>query len=281
MQLKKLLTAFVIFILVNIGQISAQSSAELAKPDETMKPAETTEPKTLEKPKIEKPFRIGTGLGYTFLGYREETDLPLNRTLDTLNFNINGNIEKNNFYYTLNFGFLYGETKALKIGDSSYYQKQHEFLRMALENALDYRLWGNSVFPGFLGGALRADMYYSALEETNYSSFTLICSANLHATQKWIISDRQKLVFSASIPFFGYAIRPPFYGIFYSLNDMEKEFTSFHNYRAFFGDLKYHQKINEFFSFYLGLGFELSQITFPQERRDALFCMNAGFSYSF
>jgi len=270
MQLKKLITAFVIFILVNAGQMFAQSSEEFSEP---------------ETPKAEKPFRIGTGLGYTFLGYREETDLPLNRTLDNLSFNINGNIEKNNFYFTLNSSFLFGETNALKIKNNedyySYYQKQHKFLRIALENALDYRLWGNSIFPGYLGGALRADFYYSALEETNYYSFTIIFSSNLHATQKWIISDRQKLVFSAGIPFLGYALRPPYYGIFYSPNDMEKKVTSFHNYRAVFGDLKYHQEINKLFSFYLGLGFELSQITFPQERKDASFCMNAGISYSF
>jgi len=259
--------------------------AEMETPEETAEPTETETPLVYEMPKPEKIFRIGTGFGYTFLGYREETDLPVNRYVDNLNFNINGDIERYGYYYSFNSGFLVGETKALEIknneGYYSYYQKKHDFIRVFFENALDYRLWGNSILPGYLGGALRTDMYYSALKETYYSSMTMIISVNLHATQKWIISNNQKLIFSASIPFLGYAIRPPYYGLNYASDDAEGSLTSFHNYRAVFGDLKYHQKINELFSFYLGLGFELSQITFPQERRDASFCMNAGITYSF
>jgi hypothetical protein len=62
---------------------------------------------------------------------------------------------------------------------------------------------------------------------------------------------------------------------------MEKKITSIHNYRAVFGDLKYNQQINGLLSFYLGLGFELSHITFPQSRKDASFCLNAGIAFSF
>jgi len=261
MQLIKPCLAFIFLIFVNIGQTAAQT------------------------PEEEKPFRVGMGLGYSFTGYREETDIPLNRYLNTLNYNINCNIEKNNFYYSFNFGFLSGENKAIEIENSenffTYYQRESIFLRTYLENALDYRLWGNSVLPGYLGGAMRGDIYYSALEQSNYYSLTMLCSFNIHVTQKWIINEKNKFIFSLSLPFFGYGFRPPYFGLLYTPLDMEQNIISFHNYIAVFGDFKYHYQINGLFSFYLGFGFEFSQITFPQPRRDALFCVNAGIAFSF
>jgi len=279
MRLVKPRLIFIFFVLVNIGQVFAQST-------ETPETSETPEAvKTPEAAKTENPIRIGAGLGYSFLGYREETDLPLNRYLDTLNYNINGSIEKNKFYYSFNFGFLTGETDPYEIKNDdnrfTYYQRGVTFLRLYIEHTLNYRLWGNSVFPGFLGGAIRGDFYYSSMHETYYYNLTMLCSLDIHVTQKWIISEGKELVFSASIPFFGYAMRPPYYGLFYAPLDSDKQITSFHNYRAVFGDLKYHDKISGLLSFYLGLGFELSHITFPQSRKDALFCMNAGIAFNF
>jgi len=269
MRLSKIYLAFV-FILVNISQITAQSPEDISNS---------------ETHNIEKSVnRIGVGLGYSFIGYREETDLPINRYVDNLNLNFNINIERKNFLYLFNFVFLKGETKPLEINNnyhSSYYQKKQDFTKFSLENAFDYRLWGNNTLPGYLGGALRGDFYISSLKETYYLSITMIFSLSIHATQEWIINDDKKLVFSASIPFLGYAFRPPYYGIFYSSSDMEEDVTSFHNYRAVFGELKYYQKINNRFSFNLGLGFELSQITFPQERRDVSFSINVGILRSF
>jgi hypothetical protein len=270
---------FIFFILVNIGQAFAQSTEEPEAP-ETPEAA-----KTSEAAKAEKPFRIGAGVGYSIIGYREETDLPINRYLDDVNYTFNGNIEKNKFYYSFNFGFLTGETDPLEIkNDNDYFaysRKEAVFFRLNMEHAFDYLLWGNSVFPGYLGGALRGDMYYSALQESYYYSLTVLCSLNIHVTQKWIFSEGKELIFSASIPFFGYGIRPPYYGLFYAPLDSEKSIVSLHNYRAVFGDLKYYQKISGLLSFYLGLGFEFSHITFPQPRKDASFCMNAGIAFTF
>ncbi|GBU28293.1 hypothetical protein R84B8_01851 [Treponema sp. R8-4-B8] len=261
MRLEKPHLAFIFFILINIGQTAAQT------------------------PEADKPFRIGTGLGYSFTGYREETDLPLNRYVNALNFNLNCNVEKNNFYYSLNFGFLSGENKAVEMEYHedfyTYYQRESVFLRTYLENALDYRLWGNRVFPGYLGGAIRGDIYYSVLQQSNYYSLTILLSLNIHVTQKWIINENNKLVFSVSLPVFGYGLRPPYFGLLYAPLDMEQSITSLHNYQAVFGDLKYHYKISGLFSFYLGIGFEFSHITFPQPRKDALFSVNAGIAFSF
>jgi len=261
MRLLKPCLAFIFFILVNINQTAAQ----------------TTE--------TERPFRIGTGLGYSFNGYREETDIPLNRYLNVLNFNINCNLEINNFYYSLNFGILSGENNAVEIKNHenffAYYQRESNFLRTYLENALDYRLWGNHVFPGYLGGAIRGDIYFSVLQESNYYSLTMLFSLNIHVTQKWIINKENEFAFSVSLPVFGYGFRPPYFGLLYAPLDMEQRIISLHNYWAVFGDLKYHYQINKLFSFYLGLGFELSHITFPQSRKDALFRLNAGIAFSF
>jgi len=258
MRLIKLNFAFIFFILVNIGQTAAQT---------------------------EKPFKIGAGLGYTYTGYREETDLPINRYINALNFNINCIYEKNNFYYSLNFGFLSGENEAVEINNSenffTYYQRESIFIRSYLENALDYKLWGNRVLPGYLGCAIRGDIYYSVLQQSNYYSLTMLLSLNIHVTQKWIINEKNKMIFAVSFPVFGYGFRPPYFGLLYAPLDMEQEITSLHNYRAVFGDLKYHYQICGLFSFYLGLGFEFSHITFPQPRKDALFRVNTGIAFSF
>jgi hypothetical protein len=282
MQLKKPYLAFIFFILVNFGQTFALSIEVIETPETTETPEAT---KTPETAKAEKPIRLGTGLGYSFTGYREETDLPVNRYINAINFNINCNIEKNNFYYSFNFGFSSGENNAIEIKNNddffTYYQRESVFLRIFLENALDYRLWGNSVFPGYLGGAIRGDVYYSVLEQSNYYSLTILCSLNIHVTQKWIINEKHKLSFSASIPIFGYGFRPPYFGLLYAPLDMQRSITSLHNYIAIFGDLKYYYQINGLISCYFGLGFELSQITFPQPRKDAVFSANAGVTFSF
>jgi len=261
MRLLKPHFAFIFFILVNIGQTAAQTTEE------------------------DKPFKIGTGLGYSLVGYREETDLPLNRYINALNFNLNCNFEKNNFYYSFNFGFLSGENEAVEIENDdiffTYHQRESVFFRMFLENALDYKLWGNGIFPGYLGGAIRGDIYYSVLQQSNYYSFTMLLSLNIHVVQKWIIDEKNNLIFSVSLPVFGYGFRPPYFGLLYAPLDMEQSITSLHNYIAIFGDLKYHHQISGLFSFYLGLGFEFSHITFPQPRKDALFCVNAGIAFSF
>lgn len=265
MSLKKRQLVFIFFVLVNAGLACAQSAEDA------------------EAIKTEKPIRIGTGLGYSFLGYREETDLPVNRDVKTFNFNLNGSFEKNNFYYSLDLGFLNGETKPMVINkdNNSNFRRESSFLRFFFENALDYRLWGNDVFPGYLGGAVRCDLYYSVLKQSHYYSLTLLFSLNLHAAQKWVIDGKNEIIFSAGVPFFGYAFRPPYYGLLYAPLDLEERITSFHNYRAVFGDLKYNRQLSELLSFYLGLGFEFSHITFPQPRKDASFCVNAGIMFSF
>jgi hypothetical protein len=59
------------------------------------------------------------------------------------------------------------------------------------------------------------------------------------------------------------------------------EITSFHNYWAVSGDLKYYYKLSKMFSPYAGLGFELSHISFPEPRIDTQFRINAGLAFTF
>jgi hypothetical protein len=252
--------AFVIFILMGLGQVMAE-------------PLENA-----------KPLRFGPGLGFAFAGYREETSLPLNRYINTLTYSIDGSINKDNFFHSFNLGFFTGKIKTTEVdsGDDyfSIYQKETAFTRVYVQYALDYRLWGNQTFPGYLGGALRGDIYYNYLMQTVYFSFTGAIALNVHATQKWIINEKNTLILSAGIPLAGYARRPPYFGFGHDLTAYEQKFISLHNYWAVFGDFKYHYTLNSLVSFSSGLGFELSYFKFPQPRKDALLRLCVGIAFN-
>jgi hypothetical protein len=251
----------------------------------------------------EKPFRIGAGLGYTFSGYKEETYSPVNRYLNALTFLIDGNIEKGRLLHSLNIGFFMGDSETAgpakavlaqdydpQKGEPYYwaYLPRYIAVRGYLEYALDYRLWGNQTFPGFLGGSLRADTY---LQFAHYPSVTALASLDIHATQKWIINAENVVTFSAGFPFFGYAVRPAYAGadealIKYSSETPIKIITlggiaSLHNYWAFFGDLKYQHNVNALINLYAGLGFEISRINFPRPRIDSLLRLSSGIAFTF
>jgi hypothetical protein len=247
-------------------------------------------------------YRVGAALGYSFAGYREETYSPINRYLNTLTYTIYGNIEKENFLHSLNISFFMGNAE-IKGGESPVLlqmydpqkgepyiiAKSSDFLnvRAYLEYALDYQLWGNETFPGFLGGAFRADAY---LQFAYYPSITGLVSLDLHASQKWIIDNENQLILSVGFPLLGYAVRPSYAGadhalIKYSAEDPLKiitlgNVTSLHNYWAVFSDLKYHHKINGLLSLSSGLYFELSRINIPRPRFDAILRLQTGISFT-
>ena len=245
-------------------------------------------------PAQDKPYLLGTGIGCSFTGYREETDAPLNRDLNVITFTINGNIEKGRFLHSLNIGFFRGKNEAVIAYplDTSelepeymdhffeYYRSEDTYSRLYLEYALDYRLWGTDRFPGYLGGAFRVDSYIiEKLDNFQYMNLTLIASLALHASQKWIINDKNTLVFSADFPLFGYALRPPYLGAF--TWPLETGIVSLHNYWAVFGDLKYIYRINSLISIYSDIGFEFSQVDFPKPRKDAILRLIAGVAFAF
>jgi hypothetical protein len=250
-----------------------------------------------------KPYRIGTSLGYSFTGYREETYSPVNRYLNTLTFIIDGNIEKRNFLHSFNLGFYMGNSTMAASEEAVLFQDydpltgeafystvlpQYLAMRGYLEYALDYLFWGNNTFPGYLGGAFRADTY---LQFANYPSITGLVSLNIHATQKWNINSENSITVSLGFPFFGYAVRPPYAGadaalMKYASEEPVKiltlgEITSLHNHWAVYGDVAYQHVINSLVSLYSGLGFELSRINFPRPRRDAILRLNSGIAFSF
>ena len=249
-----------------------------------------------------KPFRVGASVGYSFTGYSEETYSPVNRYLNTITFILDGNIEKGNFFHSFNIGFLMGDSKISAeeviirqnydptTGEAFNYRDDPQYLaiRGYLEYALDYRLWGNDTFPGYLGGAFRGDTY---LQFANYPSITGLVSLNVHASQKWVIDSKNVFTFSLGIPFFGYAVRPPYAGadaalIKYAAEQPMKiitmgEVISFHNYYAIFGDLKFQHAFTTLLSLYSGLGFELSRINFPRPRTDAILRLNSGIAFTF
>jgi hypothetical protein len=258
--MRKWASALVIFMLISTGQAMAESS---------------------EKARL---LKVGPSLGFAFAGYREETSLPLNRYINTLTYAIDGTVEKGNLFHSFNVGFFMGKVKAAKAGagDDFYtiYQKEATFTRAYLQYALDYRLWGGQTFPGYVGGAIRGDIFYNYLVQTVYFSFTGVVALNLHVTQKWIINERNALIFAVGFPLFGYARRPPYFGFGHDLTAYDDQFTSLHNYWAAFGDLKYHYTFNSLVSLSAGLGFELSYFKFPQPRKDALLRLSLGIAFN-
>ena len=250
----------------------------------------------------ETSYRIGASLAYSFSGYREETYSSVNRYLNALTYLLDGNIEKQNFLHTFNLGFFMGDSQIAaeeayisheldhQTGEAFYscINPRYLAIRGFLEYALDFRLWGNDTFPGYLGGNFRADAY---LQFANYPSITGIVSLGAHVTQKWIINDENNLTFSLGVPVFGYAVRPPYAGadaalIQYASESPMKiltmgEITSLHNYWAVFCDLKYHHKVNSLIMLYSGFGFEISRVNFPRPRNDAIFRLNSGIAFSF
>jgi hypothetical protein len=243
----------------------------------------------------EKPFRIGAGLGCSFTGYRDEVESPINRYLNALTYIIDGNIEKGDFFHSFNINFFTGNPR-MKAPYKGYSHKEYVSYRGIVEYALDYRLWGNQIFPGYLGGAFRTLFYYTGDDSNDvlgraFPTGVILFSLDLHASQKWIIDKKNTLVFSIGYPIFGYAIRPAYAGfdelwLDYLYENQLKiitlgKITSFHNYWAVLGDLKYQHQFNSWFSVYSCLGFELSRINFPRPRKDALFRLNGGVAFTF
>jgi hypothetical protein len=232
-------------------------------------------------------FRIGASLGFSFNGYRDETDMPLNRYLNTLIYIIDGNIEHGNFFHSFNFDFLKGEIERFPTDSQNEYII---FQKIYWEYALDYRLWGNQAFPGYFGGALRGIHLLETMDyigrtnlgpgstPTLFPVYNDFVSLNVHASQKWVVNAKNNFIFSLSFPVFGHAFRPPY--IVYQ-EPYENRITSLHNYWAVFGDLKYNYKITTLLSIYSGFGFELSHINFPKPRKDAQSRLNIGMAFTF
>jgi hypothetical protein len=242
----------------------------------------------------EKSSRTGIGFGYTFSGYRESTIIDVNRYLNAFVFAVDGSIEKGRFLHSFSAVFFRGENEALIANPVyiyelypdmygqlyEYYQADDTFTRLFLEYALDWMLWGNRTFPGYLGGALRGDIYLTeTLVNPIYLNFTGLLSLNLHVSQKWIINAKNELALSLSLPVFGYAIRPHYIG--FSAWPLETGIVSFHNYWAGFGNLKYYYKISTLLSLYSDIGFELSRIDFPKPRKDAGLRINLGIAFTY
>jgi hypothetical protein len=249
---------------------------------------------TAQSPSEGRFFRIGVGLGCSFTGYRDEVESPINRYLNALTYILDFNIEKGSFFHTLNIVFFMGDAKTAA-PYRGYVQRKYTYVKGSIEYALDYRLWGNETFPGYLGGAFRTVVYYSGVdigESLTPPVGAGLFSLDLHFTQKWIINEKNTLVFSAGYPILGYGLRPPYAGLddlwakylnegtYLKILSLGK-FTSFHNYWEFYGDLKYQYSFSKLFSVYSGLAFQLSRINFPQPRHDVIFRLNAGVAFTF
>ena len=61
------------------------------------------------------------------------------------------------------------------------------------------------------------------------------------------------------------------------------EIASFHNYWIFYGDIKYHYRINSLILLNSGFDLELSNIDVPRHRlrKDFMFRLNTGITFNF
>jgi hypothetical protein len=247
-----------------------------------------------QSPAEERFFRIGAGLGCSFTGYRDEIESPVNRYLNALTFLLDGNIEKSNFFHTFNISFFMGGSR-MASPHKGYVQRNYVYAKGYIEYALDYRLWGNEIFPGYLGGAFRTVVYYSGVNTGESLSPPVgagVFSLDLHFSQKWNLNRKNKLYVSVGYPLLGYTVRPPYAGMddlwakylydgAYAKILTLGNFTSFHNYWEFYGDLKYQYSFTKLISAYGGLAFSLSRINFPHPRHDVMFRLNAGVAFIF
>lgn len=271
--MKKLIVLLIISFF-GAGMVFAENLPEEAPPEE------------------ERTSMIGFSFGYTFAGFREETIADVNRYLNTFVFSIHSVIEKSKFMHSHNMGFFSGQNDYIvrnpsyqfERSMSDYYQIKDTYSRLYMEYSLARELWSPQIstqkFPGYIGGAIRTDMYLvETLDNPIYINLTAAISLNLHASQKWIINNKNSIIMSLSFPILGYAVRPQYIGL--SAWPLETGITSLHNYLACFGSLRYYYKAHKFFSLYSDIGFEISNITFPKTRRDASLQLKIGAVYSY
>ena len=264
------------FLLLNTVQVSGQT------PDETSK------------------YWAGLGMGASFTGYKDKVASPINRYTDALTYYIIGGIEKGNFLHSINMHFFIGDS-VMSAPFIGYEQENFLSARGNIKYACDYRLWGTSLFPGYLGAASRMIFHYTGvdtktavLDELTPPTYLGIISLDLHITQKWILNSKNSLILSAAYPIIGYSARPPFasydelMGQYLLDNNFLRlisigSFTSFHNYSALSGELKYQYDATPFISVFSCLAFELSYINLPKHRprTDALVALNLGIVFNF
>jgi len=239
---------------------------------------------------------IGAGIGISFTGYYDEIDSQISRHSHPLTYFLNGYIEKNYLLHLFNAGFFWGEAKR-QAPYRGYNHVQCSSIRGYLDYSLSYRLFKNHFYSPYIGGAMRALIHYTGpVNEAGFDklhpSGVVLFSFDLNLGQKFIINDRHSFFLSLRLPFFGYAVRPPYAGLdglwikylhegTYSKFLTLGEAISFHNYNAISGDLKYNFKINNRFSVYSGMEFEYSLIKFYRPRKDIIFTLNGGFTFLF
>ena len=266
---------FVILILLNVEYLAAQSA---------------------ERAETERPTMLGASLAYSFTGYRDEVESLSNRYLNTFTYMLDASFEKRKLNHLLNFNFFIGKPR-MQAPYMGYNHKNSSSGRFCLSYTLDYNLWGGQAFPGYIGGTYRTLVQYAFINDSDiYSPLAalILFSLDLYISQKWIINKKNSLVVSLGYPLLGYIIRPPYSGMdeIWERYLVEKSFfkmlslgkiSSFHNYWAFFGDLKYYYRINALILLNGGLGFELSHINLPKyrPRKDAMFQLNIGITFNF
>jgi hypothetical protein len=244
----------------------------------------------------ETQSKIGIGAGVSFTGYYDEIDSPIRKYSNALTCLIFGNFEKKNLLHSFNINFFWGDAKRIE-PHTGYRHIPSSTIRLWMDYSLNFNLLETGFYKPYIGAAFRTLAHYTGplaadnMELLNPTG-VLLFSLDLNLSHKFTINNRNSVFVSTKIPFLGYAVRPPFAGLdglwikylhegtymkFLTLG----EFTSFNNYRAFLGDVKYHFKINNRFSVYCAMLFEHSSFNFYRPRKDLMFGLYSGVSILF
>ena len=237
-----------------------------------------------KKRQVELSFSVN----WTFGCYKETTFSNISQSILSPRFQLESKIFSGDMLHkiTADYYFCHPESAMTEtavvyknydpISGETYYegfQSNLAFHRIRVQYDAEYDLLKNEKYDLYAGGNFACNAY---LQFENYPSITGLISIGPSSAFNYKINDRNSFMATASMPLFGYGVRPPFAGcdaqlMKYAEEDFMKiltlgNFLSLHNYQSILLGIDYKLKATQNFSTGLGLSFEYTRIAVPKER---------------
>ena len=231
---------------------------------------------------------ISFSINWTFGCYKETTFANISQSILAPRFQLESKIFSGNLLHKITADYYFcrpdsamTETAVVyknfdPISGETYYeafQSNLAFHRIRLQYDAEYDVMKNEKYDLYVGGNFSCNAY---LQFENYPSITGLISIGPSSAFNYKFNDRNSFMLTASMPLFGYGVRPPFAGcdaqlMKYAEEDFLKiltlgNFLSLHNYQSILLGFDYKLKATEHFSTNLGLSFEYTRIAVPKER---------------
>ena len=239
---------------------------------------------TGKKTSVELSLALGWNIGC----YKETTFANISQGLMSPRFQLGAKIFSGDFLHIISADYFFDTpssamTKTAVVyknfdpvsGENYYeaFQSNLLFHRIHLQYNLVYRPLKTERLDFYVGGNFSCDAF---LQYENYPSISGLFSIGPSAFGIYKIDDRNSLSLAASLPLFGYGVRPSYAGcdallMKYAEEDFLKiltlgNFLSLHNYQSILLNLEYKLKASDYFSIGLGTDFEYVRIAVPKER---------------